>query len=120
MELHRTIPPDGLSGQRLEQYRCPWFPHRQFRWNSILPCSSIIPRLMPHLATSASLPRGGHHIRPVVTTYQRSTAIATALPPPRQRAAIPLRASRLTISCSSVTRIRAPLQPIGWPNATEP
>src|SRR5579872_434111 len=51
---------------------------------------------------------------------QRSTAIATAFPPPRQSAAIPRFTSRRIISYSSVTRTRAPLAPIGCPIATAP
>ena len=42
------------------------------------------------------------------------------MPPPMQRVAMPRRASgRLTISWSSVTMIRAPEQPMGWPRAME-
>src|SRR5579864_7113438 len=51
---------------------------------------------------------------------QRSTAIATALPPPRHSAAIPRFTSRRIISYISVTSTRAPLAPIGWPIATAP
>jgi hypothetical protein len=40
-------------------------------------------------------------------------AIATALPPPRQSAAIPLFALRLAMAWMSVVRTRAPLAPIG-------
>ena len=50
----------------------------------------------------------------------RSTSIATALPPPRQRAATPIRPLRRSSACSNVTNTRAPLAPIGWPSAIAP
>ena len=43
----------------------------------------------------------------------RSTHIAMPMPPPMQRVARPFLASRFCISCSSVTRTRAPEAPIG-------
>src|SRR5579875_2000704 len=49
-----------------------------------------------------------------------STASAIALPPPRQSAAIPRRASRRSISYRRSTRMRVPEAPIGCPNATAP
>src|SRR5262249_21572016 len=48
----------------------------------------------------------------------RSTASATALPPPRQSVARPVRLPRASSACSSVTSTRAPEAPIGWPSAT--
>src|SRR5579864_8107940 len=50
--------------------------------------------------------------------YYRSTARATALPPPRHNAAIPRCTLRRCISYNSVVRIRAPEAPIGCPIAT--
>ena len=52
---------------------------------------------------------------PPLTTVsdQRSMAIATPIPPPMHRLASPFFASRRTISCSKVTRIRQPEAPIG-------
>src|SRR5204863_6661170 len=50
----------------------------------------------------------------------RSTSMATALPPPRQSAATPMRPLRRSRACRSVTRTRAPLAPIGWPSAIAP
>src|SRR5205807_9517275 len=47
-----------------------------------------------------------------------STAMATASPPPIQRESTPIRAPRFFIAYSSVTRVLAPLAPIGWPRAT--
>ena len=37
------------------------------------------------------------------------------MPPPIHKLAMPFFASRRTISCSSVTRMRQPDAPIGWP-----
>jgi hypothetical protein len=56
--------------------------------------------------------------RPLVRLIQprrtyRSTASATPRPPPMHRLASPFFASRRSISCSSVTRIRQPEAPIG-------
>ncbi len=42
------------------------------------------------------------------------------MPPPMHSAARPFLASRRCISCSSVTRMRQPLAPIGWPMAIAP
>ena len=50
----------------------------------------------------------------------RSTASATPMPPPMHSAARPFFASRRCISCSSVTRMRQPDAPIGWPMAIAP
>src|SRR5690554_1225773 len=52
--------------------------------------------------------------------HQRSTARATPIPPPMHKVARPFLASRRTISCSRVTRIRQPEAPIGWPMAMAP
>src|ERR1051325_9598583 len=49
-----------------------------------------------------------------------STIIAAASPPPMQIAARPRFAPRSCIAWISVTRMRAPLAPIGWPRATAP
>src|SRR6266478_2739979 len=42
------------------------------------------------------------------------------MPPPMHNVARPFFASRRCISCSSVTRTRAPEAPIGWPRAMAP
>ena len=49
-----------------------------------------------------------------------STQTAIPSPPPMQMAATPRRAPRSRIVWSSVTRMRAPLAPIGWPSAIAP
>src|SRR5713101_774195 len=54
------------------------------------------------------------------TCHGRSMIIETALPPPRQSVARPRFAPRSFIAKAKVVRIRAPLQPIGWPRATAP
>ena len=51
---------------------------------------------------------------------QRSTANATAFPPPRQSAASPRRAPRRFNSYNIVVRRREPDCPIAWPSATAP
>ena len=51
---------------------------------------------------------------------QRSTHSAMPMPPPMHSVARPFLASRRSISCSSVTRTRAPEAPIGWPMAMAP
>jgi len=57
---------------------------------------------------------GKLRIAKLIRIFQkRSTARATALPPPRQRAAIPRLRLRRCSSYSSVTSTRAPLAPIG-------
>src|SRR6185369_16637758 len=56
----------------------------------------------------------------VVSRQTRSTARETPMPPPMHSAAMPFFASRRCISCSSVTRMRAPDAPIGWPMAIAP
>src|ERR1700693_6176357 len=50
----------------------------------------------------------------------RSTRTATASPPPMQRLAIPLFLFNAFRAYRRVTRIRAPLAPIGCPSATAP
>src|SRR5262249_7737860 len=50
----------------------------------------------------------------------RSTASATALPPPRHSVARPVFLPRASMAWSSVTSTRVPLAPIGWPSATAP
>src|SRR5205807_8975654 len=61
------------------------------------------------------------HVAGVLPVHHtRSTARLTASPPPRQTAATPRRTSRSCMALSSVVRIRAPLAPIGCPNATAP
>src|SRR5258708_12556574 len=42
------------------------------------------------------------------------------MPPPMHNEARPRFASRFCISCSSVTRMRQPEAPIGWPSAMAP
>mmetsp|Transcript_1192 Transcript_1192/g.2878 ORF Transcript_1192/g.2878 Transcript_1192/m.2878 type:complete len:282 (+) Transcript_1192:17-862(+) len=49
-----------------------------------------------------------------------STTTAVAPPPPLQMAATPRRPPRRLSTPSSVTRMRAPDAPIGWPSATPP
>ena len=49
-----------------------------------------------------------------------SIAIAIPSPPLTHSVASPRRALRRFISCSSVTMMRAPVQPIGWPSAIAP
>jgi MFS family permease len=51
---------------------------------------------------------------------ERSTHMATPMPPPMHSVARPFFASRRCISCSSVFRMRAPEAPIGWPMAMAP
>src|ERR1700694_221336 len=46
--------------------------------------------------------------------------IAMPMPPPMHSVARPFLASRLPISCSSVTSTRVPEAPIGWPMAMAP
>ena len=61
--------------------------------------------------------------RNAVTLHQiqsRSTHMAMPMPPPMHSVARPFLASRFCISCSSVTRTRAPEAPIGWPMAIAP
>ena len=72
----------------------------------------LVPRPMAPVA-SAILDR--YAPEPPLTTVsdQRSMAIATPIPPPMHRLASPFFASRRTISCSKVTRIRQPEAPIG-------
>src|SRR5262245_58595500 len=55
-----------------------------------------------------------------VNADQRSTVRAMPMPPPMHSVARPRPASRFVISCSSVTRMRAPDAPIGWPIAIAP
>ena len=50
----------------------------------------------------------------------RATHMAMPMPPPMHSVARPFLASRLVISCSSVTSTRAPEAPIGWPSAIAP
>src|SRR6266849_8162940 len=52
--------------------------------------------------------------------HNRSTIIAAASPPPMQIATMPRFTFRLSIAWISVTRMREPLEPIGWPSATAP
>ncbi len=59
-------------------------------------------------------------IDPALPERSLSTESATALPPPRQRVASPASPPRSLRACSRVTRIRAPLAPIGCPRATAP
>ena len=54
------------------------------------------------------------------TAAGTSTATATASPPPMQRLAMPRRPPVRFRAVSRVTRIRAPLHPIGCPSATAP
>ena len=42
------------------------------------------------------------------------------MPPLTQSVASPRRTLRLNISCSNVTVMRVPVQPIGWPRAIAP
>ena len=42
------------------------------------------------------------------------------MPPPMHKVARPFLASRLIISCKSVTNTRVPEAPIGWPIAIAP
>ena len=49
-----------------------------------------------------------------------STAIATPLPPPRQRVAMPRFSPRRLSAWINVVSTRAPLAPMGWPRATAP
>ena len=51
---------------------------------------------------------------------RRSTITLSPLPPPMHRVARPSCESVRTSSWTSVTTIRAPLAPIGWPSATAP
>src|SRR6185312_6516316 len=60
------------------------------------------------------------HACPCDPNYMRSMAMPTPLPPPRQRAAMPRLAWRRSSSNISVTRMRQPLAPMGWPSATAP
>src|SRR6266540_275197 len=53
-------------------------------------------------------------------TRYRSTMTATASPPPMHSDASPRRFPRSFIAWSSVTRIRAPDAPMGWPSTTAP
>src|ERR1700747_1107297 len=46
--------------------------------------------------------------------------MAIPMPPPMQSVARPFLESRFCISCSKVTRTRAPDAPIGWPIAIAP
>jgi hypothetical protein len=48
-----------------------------------------------------------------ITLAQRSTHMAMPMPPPMQSVARPFLELRLPISCSNVTRTRAPDAPIG-------
>src|SRR5256712_8345464 len=50
----------------------------------------------------------------------RSSTIAMASPPPMQRVASPWCTSFSFMECNSVTTMRFPEQPIGWPRATAP
>src|SRR5512134_551367 len=59
-------------------------------------------------------------LHPLQHRAHRSTASATPMPPPMHSDASPFFASRFCISCSSVTRIRQPEAPIGWPSAMAP
>src|SRR6185369_7136957 len=52
--------------------------------------------------------------------YRSSIAIAVASPPPMQRLATPRFFPCLRSAPSSVTTIRAPDAPIGWPSAQAP
>ena len=56
----------------------------------------------------------------VEACQSRSTHMAMPMPPPMHSVARPFLASRLCISCSRVTRTRAPEAPIGWPSAIAP
>src|SRR5579875_76818 len=58
--------------------------------------------------------RGGH------ASGERSRSVAMPCPTPMHIVASPLRAFRRTISCTSVTRMRAPLAPTGCPSAIAP
>src|SRR3954465_4330260 len=49
-----------------------------------------------------------------------STAIAIPMPPLTHRVAIPSFALRFSISCTSVTVMRVPVQPMGCPSAIAP
>ena len=49
-----------------------------------------------------------------------SNAMAVASPPPMQMAAMPRRKSYCSSAESSVTRMRAPDAPMGWPSAQAP
>jgi hypothetical protein len=49
-----------------------------------------------------------------------SMASAMPMPPLTQRVARPRRAFRFSISWSSVTVMRVPVQPMGWPSAMAP
>src|SRR5208337_1275334 len=64
-------------------------------------------------SSTQALQRRSVH-RGVPSPY-RSTHIATPMPPPTHRVAIPFLAFRLCISYSRVVRMRAPEAPIGWP-----
>src|SRR6056297_391180 len=54
------------------------------------------------------------------TDQTRSIAMAVPSPPPMQIAATPRLRSRFSKAFSSVTMIRAPLAPMGWPSAQAP
>src|SRR5262249_46248286 len=55
-----------------------------------------------------------------LTPGHRSTVSATPMPPPMHSDAMPRLAFRLAISSSTVTRMRQPEAPIGWPMAIAP
>src|SRR3970282_1747910 len=59
-------------------------------------------------------------VLPLQHRAHRSTASATPMPPPIHSDARPFFASRLCISCRSVTRMRQPEAPMGWPSAMAP
>src|SRR5512135_130141 len=65
--------------------------------------------------TSRVLPRGWPPAQATI-----STAIAIPSPPPTHNVATPRLPPVRFRPLSSVTRIRAPLQPTGWPSATAP
>src|SRR5688500_6366599 len=50
----------------------------------------------------------------------RSTRAASPMPPETQSVAMPRPAPRASSPCSSVTRMRAPVAPMGWPKAMAP
>src|SRR6185369_7526115 len=77
------------------------------------------------------VPRRGEHLRDAVAHRAaaddgdlahatRSTARATAPPPPRHKVARPVLPPRSSSAFSKVMSTRAPLAPIGWPSATAP
>ena len=85
----------------------------------IPPPSRRSPEATP--TTTSLQPDGGMALPNLPFAFQGcSTHIAMPIPPPMHSVARPFFAFRRFISCSRVTRIRAPEAPIGWPMAMAP